>query len=184
MRYTPFFCEENIWHLASDRRELPGGRLVVLVLGEDPARPAVAVWAQRAAGDAPCVVWDYHVVLAEQASPGQGWEVYDLDTMLGCPVPAAQWIAASFPVEVPGLAPRFRVLDAADYLRAFSSDRRHMRAADGAELRPFPPWPAILDAEGRHLLPRLIDPSDAFLGEICDREGLRGRLAAPAREAT
>lgn len=182
MRYAAFFCEENVWHLARDRCALAGERAVVFVLGADPARPAVAVWQQRAAAGAPLVVWDYHVVLLERADPARGWEVWDQDTTLGLPVDVDQWIEGSFPMELPGLVPRFRVLEAGAYLASFSSDRRHMRAPDGAELRPFPPWPPILDAEGRHLLPRFLDASDAFLGEICDLSGLRSRFQTPAPE--
>ena len=173
MRYTPYFCEENVWQLAHERAGLPGERRVVFILGEDPVRPEVAVWEQRAAAGAPFVVWDYHVVLVARRAAGAGWEVWDLDSTLGVPVDAATWIACTFPHEVRGLVPRFRVIDAAEYLHSFSSDRRHMRAADGAEQRPFPPWPPILDAERSHLLPRFIDVTDPFVGDICDLAGLR-----------
>lgn len=182
MRYTPFFCEENAWHLARDRAALPGERCVLWVLGADPAHPAVAVWAQRAAAGRPFVVWDYHVVVCERPPGADGWEVWDPDSTLGMPLSAARWIEGSFPQLLQGFEPRFRLVEAAQYLASFSSDRRHMRAPDGGEVQPFPRWPPILDAEGRHLLPRFVDAADAFLGEICDREGLRARLAPPRGE--
>ena len=182
MRYTPFFCEENAWHLARDRAALPGERCVLWVLGADPAHPAVAVWAQRAAAGRPFVVWDYHVVVCERPPGADGWEVWDPDSTLGMPLSASRWIEGSFPQLLQGFEPRFRLVEAAQYLASFSSDRRHMRAPDGGEVQPFPPWPPILDAEGRHLLPRFVDAADAFLGEICDREGLRARLAPPRGE--
>lgn len=177
MRYTAYFCEENVWHLAHDRAGLPGARWVVFVLGADGARQAVALCQQRAGGDAPFVVWDYHVVLLERSDPDRGWEVWDQDSTLGAPVEAGEWIDRTFPRELPGLAPRFRVIAAEDYLAQLSSDRRHMRSPDGAELRPFPPWPPILDAERRHLLPRFLDVNDPFIGELCDLAGLRARCA-------
>ena len=150
----------------------------MFVLGEDPVRPSVAVWQQRAAAGAPFVVWDYHVVLLERSTTGALWRVWDHDSTLGMPVDASAWIAGSFERELPGLVPRFRVVDAHELLRVFSSDRRHMRTADGGERVPFPPWPPILDAQGRHLLPRFIDARDPFVGELCDLAGLRARFAA------
>lgn len=180
MRYAPYFCEENVWHLAQERAGQPGERLAVFVLGAEPLRPAVAVWGQRAAAGAPFVIWDYHVVLFERPGPQAGWQVWDQDSTLGIPIDASRWLDGSFAQPLPGLAPRFRVLGADDFLRAFSSDRRHMLAADGTELHPFPPWPPILDAEGRHLLPRFIDASDPFLGERCDLPGMRLRFTTAA----
>ncbi len=177
MRYAPYFCEENVWQLAHERAGLPGERRALFVLGSDPTCPTVAVWRQRAAGAAPFVVWDYHVVLLERPSSTGGWLVWDHDSTLGMPVEAAAWISGSFEAAPPELAPRFRVVDAAELLRVFSSDRRHMRGPDGRERAPFPPWPPILDVDGRHLLPRFIDAGDAFVGELCDLAGLRARLA-------
>ena len=177
VRYAPFFCEENVWQLAHERAGLPGERSVVFILGEDPTRPTVAVWEQRAAAGAPFVVWDYHVVLVARDAHATGWEVWDHDSTLGATVDAKTWLARSFPCVVPGLAPRFRVVDAEELLRSFSSDRRHMRAVDGGEQRPFPPWPPILDEERRHLLPRFIDATDPFIGELCDIVRLRARFA-------
>ncbi|OGQ18326.1 MAG: hypothetical protein A2138_01415 [Deltaproteobacteria bacterium RBG_16_71_12] len=176
VRYAACFCEENVWQLAHERAGLAGERQVVFVLGADPATPAVAVWRQRAAAGAPFVIWDYHVVLFERAAPGAAWQAWDQDSTLGAPVDAAAYLAATFPRELPGLAPRFRVIEAGEFLREFSSDRRHMRGQGGAELRPFPPWPPILDALRRHLLPRFLDARDGFVGELCDLAGLRARF--------
>lgn len=176
LRYAPYFCEENVWQLAHERAGQAGERLVVFVLGADPRRPTVAVWRQRAAAGAPFVIWDYHVVLFERATPDADWQVWDHDSTIGTPAGATAYLAGTFPQELSGLAPRFRVMEAGEFLRAFSSDRRHMRSPDGGELRPFPPWPPILDAERRHLLPRFLDVRDAFIGELCDLAGLQARF--------
>jgi hypothetical protein len=178
MRYAPYFCEENVWHLARDRAAEPGERYAVFVLGADPTCPRVAVWAQRVARGEPYIFWDYHVVLFERSSRADEYRVWDFDTTLGTPIPAAQWIDGSFPMELPGWPARFRIVEAEEYLRTFSSDRRHMRTSGGAEMPPFPSWPPILDAHQRHLLPRFLDARDAFLGEVCDLAGLRARFAA------
>lgn len=180
MRYAPYYCEENVWHLARDRAAEPGERYAVFVLGADPTRPGVAVWAQRAARNDPFVVWDYHVALFERSSPRVQWQVWDPDTTLGMPISAARWIDGSFPRQPHDPTARFRIVDAAQYLRTFSSDRRHMRTSGGREIQPFPSWPPILDAAQSHLLPRFLDAGDAFLGEVCDLSGLRARFAAGA----
>lgn len=136
--HHPFFCEENIWHLAQSP-DVPGTERLVLVLtGES----GVACWHQKAGeADAP-ILWDYHVVLAARDG---AWQLWDLDGRLGYPVPAETWLRTTFPV--PDLVPtryqpRFAVIPAADYVRTLGSDRSHMRDARGAWLKPPPPWPA------------------------------------------
>ena len=143
--YAPFWCEENIWHLAADPRVGEGAREVVLLTG---AGGLVACWQQRVARqpDAP-VVWDYHVILAVRAP--RGWQVWDLDCLSGCPVPADRWLAATFPtaqVVLPDFQPRFLVMPAVDWRRDLHSTRAHMRDAHGRWRHPEPEWPRILGA--------------------------------------
>ena len=143
--YAPFWCEENIWHLAADPRVGEGAREVVLLTG---VSGLVACWQQRAARvpGAP-VVWDYHVVLAV-AAPG-GWQVWDLDCMGGYPLAADAWLAATFPASQQvklEFQPRFLVMPAADWRRDFHSNRDHMRNAQGGWRHPLPNWPLILGA--------------------------------------
>jgi protein N-terminal glutamine amidohydrolase len=159
-RYWPFFCEENVWHLCSDREAIEGpveGRRVVFVSN---ARKRVAMRHQRA-GRGGDVVWDYHVVLLAE---GRLW---DLDTTLGFGIAPAVWLAESF-VAGP-LEPRFRVIDAPSYLASFASDRSHMIGADGRPLQPLPPWPPI--GKGMNLM-RFVDMVEPFLGEVTDAPGL------------
>ena len=159
--YWPFFCEENIWHLCSDRDSIEGpveGRRVVFVSG---ARGRVAMRRQRA-GSGGIVGWDYHVVLL---AAGKLW---DLDTTLGLGISPALWLKESF-IAGPW-QPLFRVIDAPTYLASFASDRSHMIGSDGRPLRPLPPWPAI--GMGMNLM-RFVDMAHPFLGEVTDAEGLR-----------
>jgi protein N-terminal glutamine amidohydrolase len=144
-RYQAYYCEENVWHLAG---EVSGARWALVI--SNPER-AVALWRQRA-GRPPdgFVVWDYHVALLVQREPGSlggaGWWVADLDTLAGSPLPLAAWLRETFrplPAEWERLSPRFRLVDAARYRAEFSSERSHMRRADGTWLQPPPPWPAI-----------------------------------------
>lgn len=151
-RHQPFWCEENIWHLAQHAAVQAYERVVVVLTG---AAAGVACWKQRAGADDGCILWDYHVVLAIQAP---GWQILDLDTRLGHPMPAREWLMATFPYQEqvpPAHQPRFALIPASTYVRDFGSDRSHMRTADGGWLQPPPPWPP---PAGRGLtLARLLD---------------------------
>jgi len=161
VRYWPFFCEENIWHLCSNRDAVDGpieGRRVVFVSN---ARKQVAMRHQRAWGGGP-VVWDYHVVLL---AAGKLW---DLDTTLWFGIPPEHWLEKSLVAAPP--EPRFRVVDAAAYATSFASDRSHMIGADGRPLKPLPPWPPV--GKGTNLM-RFVNMVKPFLGELTDAAGLR-----------
>lgn len=154
-RYQPFWCEENVWHLAGEPALAARRRKVVFISN---AAQQCAVWAQRA-GDP--VVWDYHVVLVVDD------RVFDLDTTLGVDVPLSTWCAVSFRAEAPpALRPRFRVVDADVYRATFSSDRSHMRDALGHWCAPPPPWPAIHDAARGMNLMQFVDVERPFCGEV------------------
>jgi hypothetical protein len=148
---APFWCEENVWHLCGDARTRDGEVAIVT----NPDR-RVALFHQRASPRPDgLVVWDYHVLLFARADR---WFAWDLDTTLGFPVPALAYLERTFPPQLdPTLAPRFRVLAAADYRVGFGSDRRHMRSPEGGWLQPPPSWPAIGHT---HTLPRLLDIDD------------------------
>jgi len=169
--YCPYYCEENIWHLCGNPLLGDGGRIVLLV--SNPNRQ-VAIWAQRsAATSTAAVLWDYHVIAAAQTA--DTWNIWDLDTRLGLPLPAEVYLQQSFPPVPPRFAPRFRLLTCADYRRLLASDRRHMRGADGHYLQPPPQWPPI--GQG-HNLDRCIDMNDNFGGELLNLEGLRAYFSA------
>lgn len=129
------------------------------------------------------MVWDYHVVLLSLAAaeprpsapPGSGWEVWDLDSTLGAPVPAARWLAATFPPDAgtpPELQPLFRLVEADELAAAFASDRSHMRRPDGSFLQEPPPWPAILPPGVAPSLMRFVDMEERFAGSVTDLRGL------------
>ncbi len=159
MSYQPFYCEENVWHLADRMRDRSARVLFV-----SNSNRTCAMWKQRA-GDP--VVWDYHVVLFCEG------QIFDLDSRLGSPVSIDDWIAGTFPIEVPPLfAPRFRIIDAARFLEVFASDRSHMRTKRGWQ-RPPPPWPLIGD--GMNLM-QFVDMESEFEGEVVELGDLRATL--------
>ena len=185
--YTPFFCEENVWHLARHADFAAHARWVVFVSNE---RRQCPVWGQRAAEGGGPVVWDYHVILAvEGARPGASGEVevevVDLDCVAGPRLGLSRWLALSFPraARMPaGFQPRFRVIDAEMFVDRFASDRRHMRTATGWRAPP-PPWPPI--GAGDFNLFEFVDTSPGGLGCVVTMgdlpAALRGRWASGGR---
>jgi hypothetical protein len=164
LRYQPFYCEENIWWLCA---EPPAGTRMAYVVFVASLFGACPIAAQRTGvGEARVAWWDYHCIGLDADC-----SVWDLDSRLPQPVAAERWLALSFPQpsRLPeSLRPRFRVLPSADYREHFASDRRHMRAPDGAWLRDPPPWPCIGDGFD---LPRYRDVGDAAgPGRVMDLE--------------
>lgn len=173
--YHPFYCEENVFHLLANEVFGARPRSAVFVSG---LLGGCVMWCQRAARArfAP-IFWDYHVfVLAEDP-----WEVWDLDSTLGMPVPAREYLIRSFrPGLPPELAPVFRVVPGEDLRAAFASDRSHMRGADGRFERPPPPWPPVSAAERGSNLARFIDMETPFVGEVLSLPAFQMRVSRGA----
>jgi len=171
-RYQPFYCEENVYHLC--REPLFAGRRAEVVFISNPGR-AVVMWHQRAARrPGSPLFWDYHVVLLADAP----WEVWDLDTTLGLPVPAADYLAQSFRDGLPEeIMPRFRVIEAGLFASTFASDRAHMRRSGGAYKRPPPPLPPIGPPGAASNLMAFVDVEQPFAGEVMALAALRARVA-------
>lgn len=168
---APYWCEENVWHLCADARVQDRVAEVAVVTNADRR---VALLHQRASPRPDgLVVWDYHVLLFSQE--GEAWLAWDLDTTLGFPVSAREYLARTFPpAPDPTWQPRFRIVDRDAYVREFGSDRSHMRGPDDEWLQPPPPWPAI--GRGRSL-PRLLDLADASAGQWLDIDALQRRYS-------
>jgi len=149
-RYTPYYCEENIWYLAQEECFRGQETHAVLISGKGPYR---RFWHQANAKhpDLP-VLWDYHAILL---SYRKGWWVWDLDTTLGLPVSADSYFHKTF------LRPNhdakdsdviLRLIPAAEYVEAFCSDRSHMKLPSGDWAAPPPGWPMIQNGEESNLL--------------------------------
>jgi hypothetical protein len=175
--YQPFYCEENVWRLCADPRVGDGERLVAWITG--PAGPDgragnCALWHQRAAAPGEPILWDYHTILLVRDA---AWRVWDLDTDLGLPLAAEDYLAATFADQrlvPPRWRARFRVMYAGDYARTLASDRSHMRRPDGSWLRPPPEWAP--PGDGGSNVARFLDLTTPFIGEVVDLAGLRARL--------
>jgi hypothetical protein len=162
-RYQALYCEENIWWLAAEDRFAAQERWVTFISNRNKQ---VALRHQRAAGDEPVIVWDYHVVLLVRDEQMQVW---DLDTTLPLPCALARYLAETFPPVGDGFAPRFRLVPPRVFRETFASDRRHMVAPDGSWQHQPPPWPAI--GEGHNLM-RFVDVDDDIAGEVLTLDGL------------
>ena len=135
--YTACYCEENIWHLCTDKSVQGDNRQVVWIGSVEGHCP---LWCQRASQrDGQPVWWDYHVILLTHTTQ---WLVWDLDTTLPFPLSAEEYLQHTFHSQY-STGTRFRVMSAEYYLQHFSSDRSHMRDAENNYLSPPPSWPAI-----------------------------------------
>lgn len=167
-RYQPFYCEENAWWLCADPRLSAWPAYALFVVNAFGHCPFAG---QRAAPPDRLIWWDYHVVVLDAAN-----RIWDLDTRLGLPTPARDWLTGSFPFldRLPAeLMPRFRLIPCADFRRDFASDRGHMREPDGGWHHPPPPWPSIGDGMNLH---RYCSPTNPKPGELLDLAALRQRL--------
>jgi hypothetical protein len=157
-KYTPAYCEENIWHLASDGRFRGLDARVVLITGPGSYRK---LWFQRSSEHLAFPVhWDYHVVLLVWDDI---WQVWDLDTTLEFPVNASTYFRKTFrgPDEsFDNTNVIFRTIDATEYIANFSSDRSHMRLPSGDWIAPPPSWPPIVKNEISNLMGWLDIESD------------------------
>ena len=158
--HTPCYCEENAHHLCRALvAAAPGAWRVYVAVLSNKAK-AVPVFHQRASTRRDgLVVWDYHV-LCVASGPSLAL-VYDLDTTLGFPCGLAGYCDAALGMGKPGVPgldrPMVRVIPAAEYVATLSSDRSHMRGADGSWLQPPPPGPALFDSARGNNLGAFID---------------------------
>jgi len=168
MHYQPFYCEENAWWLCAEPALGPGPRQVVFIGNAMGRCPFLH---QRAAPPGELMAWDYHCVVLDAAG-----RIWDLDTRLGLPLPAADWLAGSMPfaARLPArVEPRFRIVAAEEFRAHFASDRSHMRDAAGRWLQPPPPWPPI--GNGMNL-PDYTDVTRNGPGELLDLAAFRSRF--------
>ena len=179
--YAPYYCEENVYRMAgalAAAGQLPGDAAAVFIAN---AGLSCAFAEQRAAPPGEALLWDYHVVLLTGGTggPDRDWKnasptratLWDLDTRLDFPCPADLYLARTFPEPLPeAYRPRFRAVPASRLLREFSSDRRHMRGADGAWLQTPPAWPEVRGdaARSSHELERILNLDNPAWGPILD----------------
>ena len=163
-KYQANYCEENIWHLASEPELQDQERFVVFISN---AGKCFAMWNQKCAPDGQPVMWDYHVVLVAR---GEDLKIWDLDTVSGYPLPAQEWVKTSFSgssTMPDAFQPMFRVIEAKTFLEKFSSDRSHMLVDENTYREPAPEWSPI-GGDKPSNLHQFINMNFPFEGEVFD----------------
>lgn len=168
--YTPYYCEENIWHLCQESRFAPMRAHVVFISN---LRRQCYFWYQRAArnADEP-ICWDYHVILLAKDT---SWKIWDLDTTLAFPSDALAYLNRTFMhvgKTTPEWDPLFRLVDARQFAAEFASDRSHMIDADGNWMQPPPHWEPIGNGRPNNLQ-SFIDMDSTAFGTALDINALR-----------
>jgi hypothetical protein len=147
-RYTPYFCEENVWWLAQSLIDegMAPAQLEVLLFASPGA--GVLLRQQRLAPPGELLQWDYHVVLLCRGGDGDGDWIFDFDSRLPFPSVAGDYLRETFPDQagLPAtLRTRVRRIPAAAYLRRFWSDRKHMVGLRAQS--EFPDYPPLGPAD-------------------------------------
>jgi len=162
LKYQPYYCEENIWHLCQ-HPQYQGGQVIFIASYGDYFPMLCQQGVKRP--NYP-VFWDYHVVLLKDG------QIYDFNTTLPFSTPVRQYLEQSF-IDESLLAhhqtPMFRVLPAADYVARFLSDRRHMKTAEGWSAPP-PNWPMISQTLSN--LERFTNMMDGDFGKVYSADQL------------
>lgn len=154
LKYTPNYCEENIWQLCQ-HPDLTDVLTRVLFISS-LSRNSPLHFQQSSQGEMP-VWWDYHVILL--ASKDGHHSIYDFDTTLPFPSVAQQYLKSTFqevPMMKPDDRPLFKIVEGDDYISSFHSDRSHMRDADGQWIFEPPTWP-LIESEGALSIEGLMD---------------------------
>lgn len=158
-KYTPFYCEENIyWLLNSGQRE--NARAILYAVFISNPEKQILMWHQRSSSSTSsdnAVIWDYHVIAlsfpsrsCEKSREGEDSVIYDLDTTLfPFPCPSRNYVDLAFR-ELPSEFPKryFRVIPAELFLYHFGSNRSHMLTQDGRYHAPPPKYPCIRSISG------------------------------------
>ncbi len=153
-KYSANFCEENIWHLCQNSVLEDFSKKVLIVSNSKKNCP---FRFQKSVNGDEIVWWNYHVILF--ASYEGSSFIYDFDSTLQVPLSGKEYLEKTFPYDTRWSeieSPRFKAIDAEDYLNFFVSDRTHMKDSAGNWISPPPKWPAIGNIGGLSL-PGLLD---------------------------
>lgn len=162
LKYQPFYCEENIWHLCQHPDYLGGD--VVFIASYGDYFPMLCQQGCDNPGE--LIFWDYHVVLLNHGN------IYDFNTTLPFSSMAIDYFDQSFIDENrlnPLQVPMFRLIPAKEFVAAFQSDRSHMKSEDGWNAEP-PEWPLI--SESASNLDRFSNMGDLEFGRVLNASEL------------
>jgi hypothetical protein len=148
-KYSPLFCEENIWWLAANMMESGINEQDLKVLFFSNPHKSILMLNQRAAEKGNLVLWDYHVVLLVDID--QQVDVFDFDTRLSFPSDLKTYMLNSFPDQA-SLLQQYRswvrTIPVASFIVHFYSDRSHM--LNKITISEMPDYPPIKPVAGIH----------------------------------
>lgn len=174
-KYTPYYCEENIWYLCQGRQFEEFEKYVLIISNQyggcEFRNQKLCLSPNHS------VCWDYHVILIYREFH---WLVWDLDSTLHMPATLNFYLESTFRNDTIDAgehppAMQFRPLTAEKYIKKFSSDRLHMRNERGDWLQPPPPWPPIIRDSGL-TLSQLTDMTSDCAGSILTIQQLRDKF--------
>lgn len=173
-KYSANFCEENIWHLCQNP-ELEGfSKKVIIVSNSNRNCP---FRFQKSINGDEFVWWNYHVILF--AYQKQSNFIYDFDSTLSVPMTGKEYLQKTFQRHENWKEtdlPCFKAIDSKDYLNSFTSDRSHMKDAEGNWLSAPPKW-ASIGKDGGLPLPSLLDFTDSSDQKIYNLDELMAIVA-------
>ncbi len=180
-KYTPFYCEENVWHLVRNKHFHKYERYVVFISNH---LRKVFFLNQQAGDEYGGILWDYHVILL---TFNEKWYVWDMDTRLSFPCELehyldstfgytdgekGEWVHPRYTLEViQSYRPLFKLIEARVYSTRFASNRTHMLDERGNYRNPPPPWPMI-HPRRVNTLRYFIDMSNEAFGPVLTQSEL------------
>ena len=171
--YQPYYCEENIWKLCKQINS-PESKVIFITNHQNAfiMKNQIGAKLSPEMGPIPFIIWDYHVILMTREN--ESWIIYDPNSSLDWRISLSAYIKYSFYDDAPAsFKPSFRLIEGDDYLKNFSSDRRHMKNDCGNWLKAPPEWP-LINPHLNHNLDRYIDFSDTAIGgKIIDLHTLK-----------
>lgn len=173
--YSANFCEENIWHLCQNPALDHFSKKVLIVSNSNRNCP---FRFQKSINCDEFVWWNYHVILL--ASDRDSSFIYDFDSTLAVPLSTREYFEKSFERAEnwkDSDLPCFKIIESADYLNSFVSDRSHMKDEEGNWLSSPPKWP-VIGREGGLPLPALLDFSFSSKEKIYQLDEMLGLVYA------
>ncbi|CAK8698011.1 protein N-terminal glutamine amidohydrolase-like [Clavelina lepadiformis] len=172
--YTKCYCEENVWmlcnHVLKNHKNLLQQFYVIFVSNENKAVP---LWAQKSRTDiTKPVIWDYHALLLfVEGSEYEGEHAYilDLDSVLPFPTKLSIYCQEAFRPDIllkTEFKQYLKLIPADTYLKTFSSDRSHMKKAEGDWFFPPPSYECIFTEQSTMNLNEFMDMSQSLYGTV------------------
>ncbi len=153
-RYTPLFCEENIWKLIASltAENISINRLHCLFLINPEQK--VVLNTQLAVPAGQWLSWDYHVILL--ANIRYHPVIFDFDSRLDFACPLEHYLSNTFIFSdsasneaVEEFTTYIKKIPALSYRKHFYSDRSHMQGHVSSN--EYPSWPIINEHSGEQV---------------------------------